>query len=300
MTYPNFAIIGTAKSGTTSVHYYLEQHPQVYMSPQKETNFFAFEGQEGWFRGPGDDRDLRYAVITTLDAYEKQFEAVSGEMAVGESSTWYLYSAQAAAKMRSLLPKVKLIAMLRNPVDRAFSSYLHLVRENREKLSFEEALLAEEKRIAAGWAFMWHYRHAGFYADQVQRFLDLFGPEQVRFYLYDDLADPASLLADMYKFLGVDPGFVADTSVRHQVTGIPKNRLLGRLLFEPNPVKTVAKKFLPAQFRRNLRERASGRLLSKPSLCETTRKKLLGGYEKDILRLQELIGRDLSVWLDNR
>ena len=55
MTYPNFAIIGTAKSGTTSVHYYLEQHPQVYMSPQKETNFFAFEGQEGWFRGPGFD-----------------------------------------------------------------------------------------------------------------------------------------------------------------------------------------------------------------------------------------------------
>lgn len=297
MTYPNFAIIGTAKSGTTSLHHYLKQHPQVYVSPQKETNFFAFEGQEDWFRGPGDERDLRTAVITDPATYRKQFEAVSGEIAVGESSTWYLYSTRAAAKMRSRLPEAKLIAMLRNPVDRAFSSYLHLVREGREELSFEEALLAEEERIAKRWAFMWHYRRAGFYAEQVERFLGLYAPEQMRFYLYDDLADPGGLLEDIYEFLGVDRGFVADTSVKHQATGVPRNRLLGRLLFEPNPIKSTLKSFLPAQFRHNLRERAGQRLLSKPPLAEVTRERLLSGYEKDIRRLQELIGRDLSAWL---
>ena len=272
MAYPNFAIIGTAKSGTTSLHYYLKQHPQVYMSPQKETNFFAFEGDKDWFRGPGDERDLRTAVITEPDAYKKQFEAVSGETAVGESSTWYLYSTQAVAKMRDHLPEAKLIAMLRNPVDRAFSSYLHLVREGREELSFEEALLAEEERIAKRWAFMWHYQRAGFYAEQVERFLDLFASEQIRFYLYDDLlADPDGLLADIYEFLGVERSFAADTSVRHQVTGVPRSRLVGRLLLEPNPIKSTAKRFLPAQFRHNLRERVSERLLSKPSLSEETR-----------------------------
>lgn len=296
MTLPNFLIIGAAKSGTTALYHYLKQHPQVYMSPQKETNFFAFEGQRVHFRGPGDE-ETSDSIITTLDSYEDQFRAASNESAIGEASPWYLYSADAATNIYRRIPDAKLIAVLRNPADRAFSSYLHVVRHGRENLGFEEGLLAEEERIAQGWEPIWHYQRVGFYAEQVKSYLDLFGREQTRFYLYDDfLKDPYGVLTEIYEFLGVDPDFVADTSVKPNVTGVPKNRLLGRLVFQPNPLKATARMFVPKQLRYELSQKLGQRLLVRPSQGLAVRAKLLRRFKPDILHLQELIGRDLSAW----
>jgi hypothetical protein len=296
MTLPNFLIIGAAKSGTTALYHYLKQHPQVYMSPQKETNFFAFEGQKVCFHGPGD-QETSDSIVTTLDSYKEQFRAVSNESAIGEASPWYLYSDHAATNIHRRIPDAKLIAVLRNPADRAFSSYLHVIRHRRENLSFEEGLLAEEERIAHGWEPIWHYQRVGFYAEQVKSFLDLFGREQTRFYLYDDfLKDPYGTLRDIYKFLDVDPGFVADTSVKPNVTGVPKNRLVGRLVFQPNALKAMARMFVPKQLRYELSQKLGQRLLVKPSPCPAIRAKLLRRFERDILDLQDLIERDLSAW----
>ena len=296
MPLPNFLIAGAAKSGTTALYHYLKQHPDVYMSPQKETNFFAFEGQEVSFRGPGDEGTSGSA-ITSRDAYERQFDAVAAESAIGEASPWYLYSPRAAANIRRHLPSAKLIVVLRNPVDRAFSSYLHVVRDGREDLGFEQGLLAEEDRISSGWEYIWHYRRAGFYAEQVERLLDLFDREQVRLYLYDDLErDLGSVLKDACSFLRVDPGFSFDTSLKPNTTGIPKNRLLGRLLFQPNPLKSAVKDLMPRRMRYEIGQKLGRRLLNKPELAEATRRRLLRDYDGDLLDLQGLIQRDLSVW----
>lgn len=297
MTLPNFLIIGAAKSGTTALYHYLRQHPQVYMCPQKETNFFAYGERKVRFTGPRDANDSDF-IITTLERYEEQFAAVSDELAVGEASPWYLYSAEAAANIQRRIPDAKLVTVLRNPVDRAFSSYLHAFKDGRESLSFEEGLLAEEDRIARGWEPLWHYRRAGLYAGQVERFLDLFSRDQMRFYLYEDLLEnPGGLFGDIYRFLGVDPDFVADTSVKPNASGVPKNQLLGRLLLQPNLFKRTVKPLLPERLRYELSQRLNQRLLEKPPLSEETRKRLLSGYKNDILTLQDLIGRDLSVWL---
>jgi hypothetical protein len=297
VTLPNFLIIGAAKSGTTALYHYLKQHPQVYMSPQKETNFFAFEGRKVRFCGPGDEKTSD-SIVTTLDSYKEQFRSVSNELAVGEASPWYLYSGETAANnIYRRIPDVKLIAVLRNPVDRAFSSYLHVIRHGRESLSFEESLLAEEERIAQGWEPIWHYQRVGFYAEQVKSFLDVFDREQTRFYLYNDfLKDPYGVLTEIYKFLGVDPGFVADTSVKPNVTGVPRSRLLGRLVFQPNPLKATARILIPKQLRYELSQKLGQRLLVKPSLGPAVRAKLLRRFRPDILDLQDLIGRDLSAW----
>jgi hypothetical protein len=266
------------------------------MSPNKETNFFAFEGQEVSFHGPGDEEISRSA-ITTLKAYRQQFGGVSKEIAIGEASPWYLYSARTAENIHRHVPDAKLIAVLRNPVDRAFSSYLHVVRDGRERLTFEKGILAEEERIAQGWEFIWHYQRAGFYAAQVERYMSLFSRDQLRFYLYDDLlADTRRFLRDIYEFLGVDTSFVVDTSLRPNSTGVPKNRLLGRLILQPNHLKTTAKLFIPQQARYNLSQRLSQRLLHKPSLSAETHRKLTNAYKDDISALQDLIGRDLSAW----
>ncbi len=298
MPFPNFLVIGAAKSGTTALYHYLKQHPQAYMSPEKETNFFAFEGQEVRFCGPGDEK-ISESTITTLREYEEQFEAASDEIAIGEASPWYLYSDRAAENIRRYASGAKLITVLRNPVDRAFSSYLHVVRDGRERLTFEEGLLAEEKRIAQGWEYIWHYWRAGFYAAQVERFLNLFPREQMRFYLYDDLLDdPVGFLKDIYGFLGLNTSFAVETSLKFNSTGVPKNRLLGRVLLQPNPLKSTAKLFLPQELRYNLGQRINQRLLTKPSMSKETGKELLGSYKDDILSLQGLIGRDLSSWLE--
>lgn len=298
MTLPNFLIIGAAKSGTTALYHYLGQHPQVYMSPQKETNFFSFGEQKVRFSGPRV-KLFSDSIITTLDSYEKQFEGASNELAIGEASPWYLYSDRAAANIAACIPHAKLVAVFRNPADRAFSSYLHVVQDGRESLSFEEGLAAEEGRIAQGWEPIWHYRSVGFYAGQVERFLELFSWDQVRFYLYDDLLkDPGNLLMDLYRFLEVDPDFKADTSLRPNATGVPRNQLLGRLLLRPNLLRSAAKLFIPRRLGYNLNQRLNRQLLKKPSMSVEIRRKLLDGYRSDILALQDLIGRDLSGWLE--
>jgi hypothetical protein len=299
VTLPNFLVIGAAKSGTTALYHYLRQHPQVYMCPQKETNYFAFGEQKVRFTGPRDANDTDF-IVTTLDSYKEQFEAASNELAIGEASPWYLYSTEAAANIARRIPDAKLIAVLRDPVDRAFSSYLHVFKEGRESLSFEEGLLAEEDRIARGWEPIWHYRRAGLYAEQVERFLELFSRDQMRFYLYDDfLEDPGDVLVDIYRFLGVDPRFVADISVRPNASGVPKNQLLGRLLLQPNRLRETIKLLMPMRLRYELSQRLNQRLLKKPPLGEETRKRLLGDFENDILALQDIIGRDLSRWFSS-
>lgn len=296
MTLPNFLIVGAAKSGTTALYHYLKQHPEVYMSPNKEPNFFALEGQEVQFRGPGDEKMVE-STITNLEAYEEQFEGVTDEIAIGEASPWYLYCPSAAESIRRRIPNVKIIAILRNPVDRAFSSYLHVLRDGRETLDFEDGLRAEKERVEAGWEYIWHYRRVGFYARQVERFLRLFSSEQVRFYLYDDfLSDPPTFLADVYEFLGVDPNIAVDTSLKPNATGVPKNQVLGRLLLRPNPVKAVAKRLLPEKARYEVGQRIYRRLLHKPSLEAEVREKLLEDYAEDISSLRKLIDCDLTAW----
>lgn len=296
MTLPNFLVVGAAKSGTTALYDYLKQHPQIYMSPNKETNFFAFEGRGVDFRGPGDEA-ISKSTITTMSAYEEQFEGATDQIAIGEVSPWYLYSIQSAKNIHRHIPNAKLVTILRNPVDRAFSSYLHVVRDDRERLTFEEGLLAEKERIEQRWEFIWHYRQAGFYATQVERFLKLFPREQIRFYLYDDLVlNPGRLLKDVYEFLEVDPAFAVDTSFKPNATGIPKSRLLARLLFRPNPLRSSARFFIPKRSRHSLFHMVNQRLVKKPSLNEKIRKQLLTDYKSDVTALGDLIDRDLRAW----
>src|SRR5215218_4707583 len=123
MTMPNFLIIGAGKSGTTSLYHYLGQHPEVFMSPMKEPKFFCFEGERPNFRGPGDDEEINRKCVTTIDAYRALFDGVACEKAVGEASSMYLYYPKAPERIDHHVAGVRLIAVLRNPVDRAYSSY---------------------------------------------------------------------------------------------------------------------------------------------------------------------------------
>lgn len=296
MIMPNFLIIGAAKAGTTSIYHYLKQHPQIYMCPGKEPRFFALEGEKLDFRGPTPG--INQTSITTWEPYCQLFQEVTTETAIGEASTIYLSSPKAPDRIKHHLPDVKLIAILRDPSERAFSSYMHLIRDGYETLGFAEAIEAEAIRIKENWQPLWYYKERGFYYKQLQRYFAIFRPEQIKIYLYEDLAaDSTAVIQDIARFLGVDDTFTPDLT-RKNVSGIPKNRLLQNLLTKKNPIKSVFKPLLPKPLRQRVLQSLSKQNLGpKPALSPEMRQQLVAIYREDILKLQELIQRDLSQWL---
>lgn len=299
MTMPNFLIIGAAKSGTSSVYNYLRQHPQVFVSPVKEPQFFAYEGESLDFKGPGDEK-LNRGAITQWAGYHSLFQAHSNELAVGEASTAYLYSPKAPDRIRYHIPNVKLIAILRNPVDRAYSNFSMLVRDRHETCyDFSAALAQEERRIREHWAPRWYYKQLGFYSVQLARYFDRFSREQIKVYLYDDFArNPLGVVQDLFRFLEVDDTFVPDMSRRYNVSGIPKSRTMYALIEGPDPIKMLLRRVVPGTLRRRTAAKLQERNLRRPPpLAPSLRQELLDLYRDDILRLETLIQQDLSIWL---
>ncbi|GAB4228885.1 MAG: sulfotransferase domain-containing protein [Stanieria sp.] len=294
MNMPNFLIIGAAKAGTTALHEYLQQHPQIYLTPTKETNFFAFEGKKINFQGPGDEA-LKDFSITDLKTYQAEFAKVTNQIAIGEACPLYLYDTKASQRIKDYLPDVRLIVILRNPVERAYANFLHLVRDGREPYTdFSLALQDELTRIANNWEWFWHYIQLGYYSIQLQRYYDIFDRNQIKVYLYEDLrSKPLALLEDIFQFLEVEPSFVPDMGRKPNKSGMPKNKIAHYFLTKPNPLKTILKPLFPAQ----LRQKIQHQNLNTPQLSEAVKHKLIAIYQEDILKCQDLIKRDLSGWL---
>ncbi len=304
---PDFLIVGAQKAGTTALYYALSKHPEVFMSAVKEPAYFVAEEVLGEMEGPGD-RDHR--PVDTLAAYRQLFAEGGAATARGEASTSYLYGPGAAARIKAQLPDVKLIAILRNPAERAYSNFLHLVRDGREPIhDFRAALEAEARRRSEGWSLSWRYREKGFYGSQVQRFLETFGPEQFRCYLYEDYDDdPESTVGDIYRFLGVESDFAQDLSLRLNVGGVPKSKSLQWLARravpppqDPNNTRSRRLRWLidamPARLRGGLLKAQTSNLSSPPSLPADLRRELLDDYRDDIGLVAELTGLDVSRWL---
>lgn len=297
MKMPNFLIIGTAKAGTSSLFYYLKQHPQIYMSPLKEPKFFAFEGEELDFLGPAKNNIKKFSV-TTLEEYQQLFSSVTDELAIGEASPIYIHTPKSAQKIKEYIPNVKIIAVLRDPGERAFSAFSHLVREGYETLSFEEALQQEQKRIENKWIPLFYYQQLGFYHSQLQHYFKLFDRQQIKIYLYQELKDNTlNVVQDIFDFLNVDNSFVPNLTKKN-VSGIPKNRFIYDLFTKDNAIKSTLKPLFANKIRRTIYSAVTTKTLKpKLQLDLQTKSNLIEIYREDIMRLQDLIERDLSSWL---
>ena len=307
MTLPNFFIAGAQKAGTTSVYHYLTQHPQIYMSPVKEPCFFNHEisssGEivEQAFAEPGRKKTAR---CSDIGEYRALFRGAGGETAVGEASPPYLYVPGTAERIKKYVPEARVIAILRDPADRAYSAYLHAVRIGKEPLrDFAAALGEEEDRVRKGWHYTFHYRSRGFYHAQLERYYKVFGRERFGIWLYEDLVDdPVGVAQGIYRFLAVDDGFVPDTSAKHNPAGLPNNKVARAMVKGIDMTAsafletfTAASKVYPLASR--LRHKVQSRIVAKPPPMDSRiRRELIEGYAEDILKLQELIGRDLSAW----
>ncbi|MBS0018680.1 MAG: sulfotransferase [Arthrospira sp. SH-MAG29] len=290
---PNFLIIGVEKSGTTSIYNYLNQHPEVYMSPVKETNFLERE----WSL----DDNRKPSRIDTLEKYTDLFKSVTNEKAIGEVSPNYLFKYKTSIpKIDKILPNTKLIAILRNPVDRAYSDYLMHIRDVIGGKNVPSLSAQATKNPITSFTIK-----KGFYVEPLMAFFEKFGRENIKVYWYDDLQEsPVAFMQDIYEFIGVDKTFIPDTSRRAQQAAVPKNQTVNSVLRTQNPVrKTVAsilRLFLPEATRQKIRDRllsANYQGKSALPLTEEERQLLQNLYREDILKLQELLDKDLSHWL---
>jgi hypothetical protein len=299
---PNFLIAGAAKSGTTSLYYYLKDHPDIYLSPVKEPCFFTSEILNICRQGVDDDKKF---YIKTFEKYCELFRGAPGKKAIGEASTDTLYHyEETIPAIKRLMVEPSIIILLRNPVDRAFSAYLHLVRDNRESLSFEQGLAAEEERIKRNWQCIWHYKKRGLYYDQVKAFMDSF--KHVKVLLHDDLKkNPESVIKEVYEFLGVDASYrPADTKTHYNMSGVPRFKCLNNIFLMKNIVQRTIRNigsFLLTEDRWvKLRDTLRGKLLVKIEMKPETRFYLQQFFREDILKLQELIDKDLSAWIKRK
>ena len=297
---PNFFIVGAQKAGTTSLCRYLQEHPQIYMSSISEPGFFAFEGEKINFCGPGDERILN-RVVTDLEKYRQLFADVTHETAIGEGTTLYLQSSKAANRIAHYVPNAKIIVILRNPVDRAYSAFMHLKRDNLEQIKIEDfskALLEEEKRINNNWGFLWRYKTMGLYSQALQRYYDYFPSDRIKVYLYEDFNNqPHEILKDIYRFLNVDEQYLPDFLPRYNVSGIPKSRILYNFMKNESKLRSALKPLIPNKLQKKVVNYIKLNNLVKSKLSPKTKSEIIEIFRDDIVLLQNIIDKDLSSWL---
>jgi hypothetical protein len=295
---PDFAIGGAAKAGTTWLYDRLSANPRLFLSPVKEPRYFAVkEGEPPPFVGPGDE-GLLGQLVSDRDAYESLYESATDGQLLGEASPDYLYRAPVAGpRMAELVPDVRLVFILRQPADRAFSNWSHHVRDGRETLPFADAVRAEPERRAAGWAWGWSYVDRGFYGRQLQQFYECFPPGQILVTLYDDLRnDPRALLARISAFLGVEAVVPERAEEPRYATLVPRSATTARVRRTLETVAPAVRTLLPPQARQRLRRTADRVTFEKPVVSPEDRDRLTRSYEPDIELVEALTGLDLAHW----
>ncbi len=279
MSFPDFIIGGAPKCGTSSLFQYLGQHPEVFTSDPKEPHFFASEGGEKKVRG------MKF----TRGEYEDLFDEKRTEQVAGEASTGYLFHADTAApKIKKVIPDVRLIFILRNPIERCRSEYWYRLHTGSIPFSRPFSSCVSDP---SHWIF-----HGSEYKRGLSTFLSNFSQEKILILLTKDLSENSEkTLRRVCRHIGVKSDFSFDFSVRHNETKYPRSvrlcRWIGRVT--PGFSQWAAK----TKWLRGLRSRllfSTG--AEKPPMSESDRKELADRYEKDIEELEHLIGRDLSHW----
>ena len=292
---PSFLIVGAAKSGTTSIASFLAEQPDVFV-PTDELRFFGFEEIRSHANGPNDEK-LVMETVKTLDDYKRVFAGAPRGRILGERSNNYLYTAEAPGRIHDLLPDVRLVAILRDPAERAFSQFLMNRRYGSEPESdFGRALALEDGRIEAGWSYSFHYGHRGLYGEQLARYRTIFSADRIKVLLFEDLVrDPLGAAIECARFVGSVGTAVPDIAPRNP-TIVPRSRWLRRFLDEPRFTKKIVAKLVPEEARERVVARLRSSNRHRPGLAPRMRRQLGEYFENDISKTEELIGRDLSAW----
>lgn len=302
---PDFIIVGAAKSGTTSLYYYLNAFDDIFMSSIKEPHFFSFYKDEPNFKSP----EKLNNVVSDINDYTALFsEAKEGQL-IGEASTSYLYyHKKAIANMKKVYgedyKKIKVIIALRNPVERAWSQVNHFKKFDNEPLNALQAVKEEviAKRLKNDWNNYYDYLGFGNYYTQVKNYLENF--ENVHVFTYFELqknrVDTINQVANFLFETNKDySDVITNLNKKYNISGIPKNRfskLIWNITHKQNPIKKLATFIVPEKIKQGFYNKVSSKILKPNVMPETFVKELKDVYEPEIEKLEDLIDKDLSAW----
>ncbi|MEM7594676.1 MAG: sulfotransferase [Cyanobacteria bacterium P01_A01_bin.83] len=302
---PNFFIVGQPKSGTTALHQFLGEHPEIFMSSIKEPHFFCSD-----FHLESDQHHQKQLFFDFRDenTYLQLFAKVKAEKAVGEASANHLYSRVAAEKIHHFNPDAKIIILLREPAQYLYSLHSHYVKFTEEsEPDFATALTLEAERkqgkhasprvMAPSYLF---YSERVKYYEQVKRYYDHFAAEQIKVIIYEEFrADNEGVYREILEFLGVDPSFTPDftaVNVNKEVKFPALNNFVNRPL-----VKTISKNLISQEFNEFVRDNIVEKLLwhqaPKEKISAERKLELMQKYQPEVAKISELIGVDLeAIW----
>ncbi|MGY1604191.1 sulfotransferase family protein [Geodermatophilus sp. SYSU D00815] len=293
---PDFLVIGAARSGTTALTSFLGEHPDVFVSTPKEPHFLAFAGTAPRFTGLGDDDLVNRGAVRDEQTWRGLFRGRT-ERRRGEGSVTTLAYPEASVPAigRYCAPGCRLVVMLRDPVDRAFSSWLYLRSRGYDAGSFEECLAAEEERTRDGWSHMWQLARLSRYAEQLAPFAAAFGDRLLVVVQEEFTADPTGQLRRVLEFLDVDPDVDIDPSRQVNASGLPRSRAVTSALNTLRRSPALRRLVTTAVPQRH-RERIRSANLDRTAVDPATRARLAAALADDVRDLQELLGRRIPAW----
>jgi hypothetical protein len=296
---PNLFVVGAQKSGTTTLAVMLSSHPRVFMSTPKEPGYLAF-GERGYTALDGRGRPAHassWVVDSERDYLDLFASAPADARYLGEASTWYLSEPGVPERLRAFSPDARVIAILRQPADRAYSAFCHARRDGEEPCErFADALAMEDDRD--GPSHLLRYREMGRYARQLHRYYEQFDPDRILVLFYEDLRDdPETLWRRCCEFLGIDPGARRPPSHRQNRSGRPRSRLIHALM-RSERFKRTMKHLLPTRFAAWAKHRVETVNMRRfPPMPPADRRRLTREFEAEIRDLMQLTGRNLDHWL---
>ena len=304
VAFPQFFLVGAPKAGTSALHAALTQHPQLFLSPVKEPKFFLCDGAPPdplGQRGPGDAHSAQ-EWVWRRDRYEALFADAPAGALRGESTPFYLYDRAAHRRIAQRVPDARLVAIVRDPVDRAYSNWMHLWSDGLEPVGdFAAAWALEDERVAAGYAPLWHYRRLGLYGEQLTDLLTVFDREQVHVLRYRDLVDePEVALARISTFLGVEPlplAPPAPENVKPFVADTARNRALAQVVRAGASAGARVRPEVWRQASRPLLSVLHSGGASRPVLDPALRLSLVESFAGDFRLLEAVTGESYDDWL---
>lgn len=287
--WPDFVILGAAKSGTTTLYRYLAAHPDVCMATVKEPRFFAFAGTSP---DPADPI-LKDSVVTER-AYLDLFSAATPEQKLGEASPIYLAEPRACDAMAARIPDARLVVILRDPAERAFSHFLMSQRQGYEPESSFIKALSEPVLTLGQWRRVRPYLPYSRYGEGLERYLARFPREQLLVLMTDELHhDQDATLRRLTDFIGVTP-MDWHTPERANVGYAVRSTRIPRLLNAPG-IRSL-KGLIPRSLRQGLKQALRRANTTERRMSPAERAAAIRYLEDDIRKMERLLGRDLSKW----
>ena len=284
--WPNLFVVGAAKAGTTSLAYYLQQHPDIYVSPFKEPHHFSRIA-------PSPELKAFFPSVADEANYLKLFRDARQESILCEASTSYLWAEKTPQRIFERVPEAKIIILLREPVGRAYSHYLNDTREGTETRPFLQAVTEDYARQSKGWGVSHLYADLGLYCQQVEAYLSVFPRDNVYIEFFETfIKDPLPVLESIFDFLDVDPSFAQKVRLEEKnAFAVPRGGLSRALLASP-AVREAVRAVVPRSLRMFMREKVLLRKADKPKMDPEARVFLQNLYANEASCLKALTGKE--------